>query len=117
MKLRFLISKSVYILKVYSIHHRSRQNTNVKKFTSAKKKCSKKSPPFSFVSSTHHSFTFISRFLYELEHKVPLSKTVSGIFHFRFRFGFIKVYIFLQQKAWILLLQNVIIPFEIKIIE
>ena len=48
---------------------------------------------------THHSFTFDLRFLYELKHKVRLSKTMCGIFHFRFRFVFIKVYIFVQQNA------------------
>ena len=31
--------------------------------------------------------------------KVRLSKTVCGIFHFRFPFVFIKVYIFIQQNA------------------
>ena len=36
------------------------------------------------------------RFLYELKHKLRLSKTVCGIFHSRFRFVFIKVYIFIQ---------------------
>ena len=41
---------------------------------------------------THHSFTFNLQFSYE--HKVCLSKTVCEIFHFRFRFVFIKVYIF-----------------------
>ena len=46
---------------------------------------------------THHSFTFSLRFLYELKHKVHLSKTVSGIFHFRFRFAFTKVYIFFNK--------------------
>ena len=51
---------------------------------------------------THHSFTFNLQFLYELKHKVRLSKTVCGIFHFRFRFVFIKVYIFVQQNAWTL---------------
>ena len=51
---------------------------------------------------THHSFTFNLRFLYELKHKVRLSKIVCGIFHFRFRFVFIKVYIFVQQNAWTL---------------
>ena len=66
---------------------------------------------------THHSFTFNLRFLYELKHKVRLSKTVCGIFHFQFRFVFIKVYIFVQQNAWTLSLQNVIILFKIKIIE
>ena len=40
---------------------------------------------------------------YQLKHKVHLSKTVSGIFHFRFRFVFIKVYIFVQQNSWTLL--------------
>ena len=53
-------------------------------------------------ASAHHSFTFNLRFLYELEHKVRLSKTVCGIFHFRFRSVFIKVYIFVQQNAWTL---------------
>ena len=38
------------------------------------------------------------RFLYTLKHKICLSKTVCGIFHFWFRFFFIKVYIFLQQR-------------------
>ena len=47
----------------------------------------------------HHSFTFNLRFLYELKHKVCLSNTVCGIFHFRFRSVFIKVYIFTQQNA------------------
>ena len=51
---------------------------------------------------THHSFTFNLRFLYELKHKVHLSKTVRGIFHYRFLFHFIKVYIFVQQNAWTL---------------
>ena len=42
------------------------------------------------------SITFNLRFLYELKHKVRLSKTVCGIFHFQFRFVFTKVYIFVQ---------------------
>ena len=45
---------------------------------------------------------FNLRFLYELKHKVRLSKTVGGIFHFGFRFVFLKVYIFVQQNAWTL---------------
>ena len=53
-------------------------------------------------AQTHHSFTFHLQFLYELKHKVCLSKTVCGIFYFRFRFGSIKVYIFVQQNAWTL---------------
>ena len=57
---------------------------------------------FFFLSRapTHHSFTFNSRFLYK--HKVHLFKIVCGIFHFRFRLVFIKVYILAQQKAWTL---------------
>ena len=51
---------------------------------------------------THQSFNFNLRFLYELKHKVLVSKTVSGIFRFRFHFVFIKVYIFVQQNAWTL---------------
>ena len=48
---------------------------------------------------THHSFTFILQFLYELKRMVHVSKTVYGIFHFRFLLAFIKVYIFVQQKG------------------
>ena len=48
---------------------------------------------------THHSFTFNLRFLYELKHKVCLSKTVREIFYFRFHLVLIKVYIFVQQNA------------------
>ena len=40
---------------------------------------------------------FNLRFLYELKHKVGLSKTVCRIFHFQFRFVFIKVYVFLTK--------------------
>ena len=57
---------------------------------------------FHLRAPTHHSFTFILRFLNELKRKVRLSKTVCGIFHFRFRSVFIKVYIFTQQNAWTL---------------
>ena len=72
---------------------------------------------FSSRVPTYHSFTFNSRFLYELEHKVCLSEIVCGNFHFRIRFVFIKVYIFVQQKVSTLWLKNVIISFKIKIIE
>ena len=58
---------------------------------------------------THHSFTFNLRFLYEMKYKVRLSKSFCGIFHFRFRFFFIKVYKKCQQKR-----HN---SFKIKIIE
>ena len=39
------------------------------------------------------------RFLYELKHMVRLSINVCEIFHFRFGFPFIKVYIFVQENA------------------
>ena len=57
-----------------------------------------------FLSRTpiHHSFTFNLWLLYELKHKIHLSRTVCEIFHFRFRFNFIKVYIFVRQNAWTL---------------
>ena len=54
---------------------------------------------FLLRAPTHLSFTFNMRFLYDLKYKVRLSKTVCGIFHFRFRFVFIKVYKFVQQNA------------------
>ena len=68
-------------------------------------------------AQTHHSFTFNLQFLYELKHKIGLSKTFCEIFHFRFSFVFIKVYIFVHQKAWTLSVQNVIISSKIKMIE
>ena len=39
------------------------------------------------------------QFLYELKRKGYLSKTVRGIFHFRLRLIFIKVYIFVRHKS------------------
>ena len=47
-------------------------------------------------------FNFNSQFLYELKQKVHLSQTVCEIFHFKIRFVFIKVYAFMQQKAYTL---------------
>ena len=47
----------------------------------------------------HHSFYSNLQFLYELKEKVCLSKTLCGISHFRFRFAFIKDYIFVQQNT------------------
>ena len=52
---------------------------------------------FLLRAPTHHSFTFNLPFLYELMHKVRLSKTVCGIFLFRFRFVSIKVYILFNK--------------------
>ena len=84
----------------YTIHRGEIQI--LKKFLWDKINGSKNELFFLSRASTHHSFTFNLRFLYELKHKVRLSKTVCGIFHFRFRFVFIKVYIFVQQNAWTL---------------
>ena len=93
----------MYILKVYLIHYTLRQNTMLKKFPSEKIKGTKNALLFLLQAPTHHSFTFDLRFLYELKHEVRLSKTVCAIF--RFRFVFIKIYIFcifVQQNAWTL---------------
>ena len=49
---------------------------------------------------------FNLRFLYELKHKGRLSEIVCEIFDFRFRFIFIKVYIFAEQHAWTLTLKR-----------
>ena len=57
---------------------------------------------FLLRARTYHSFTFDLRILYEPKCKIRLSKTVSEIFHFRFRSIFIKLYIFVQQNAWTL---------------
>ena len=84
----------------YTIHWDKTQM--LKKFPSDKINGTKNALFFLSRAPTHHSFTFNLRFLYELKHKVRLSKTVCGIFHFRFRFVFIKVYIFVQQNAWTL---------------
>ena len=65
----------------------------LKKYPSDKIKGTKNALFFLSRAPTHHSFTFNLRFLYVLKHNVCLSKTVSGISHFRFRLVFIKVYI------------------------
>ena len=74
----------------------------LKKFPSEKINGTKNALFLLSRAPTHHSFIFNLRFLYELKHNVHLSKTERGIFHFRFRFVFIKVYIFVQQNAWTL---------------
>ena len=58
----------------------------LKKFPSDKMNGIKNTLFFYSQSPTHYSFTLNLQFLYELQHKVPLSKTVSEIFHLRFRF-------------------------------
>ena len=78
------------------------KNANVKKISFGQNKRYKKIPFFLQHAATHHSFPFNLRFLHELKHKVRLSKTVCGIFHFRFCFVFINVYISAKQNAWTL---------------
>ena len=73
----------------------------LKKIYSDKNKRYKKSLFFLSWAPSHHNFTFFLRFLYELQQRVRLSKTVCGNFYFRFRLVFIKLYIFVQQKGWI----------------
>ena len=72
----------------------------LKKFPSDKINVRKNAFFFLLRAPTHHSFTFNSQFLYKLKHKVHLSETMRGIFLFRFRHVFIKVCVFVQQKAW-----------------
>ena len=85
---------------VYPMHYTLRQQTNVKKMSFKQNKRYLKCTLFFSEAPSYHSFTFNSRFLYELKHKDSLSKSVCGIFHFRFRFRFVlvKVYILVQQK-------------------
>ena len=70
-----------------------------KKIPSDKKTVQKNALFFLSRTPTCHTFTFNFRFLYELKHEFCLSKTEFGIFHFRFRFVLIKVYIFVQQNV------------------
>ena len=53
---------------------------------------------FLLRTPTHHSLQLLN----ELKHKVRLSNTACRIFHFRFRFVFMKVHIFVKQRAWTL---------------
>ena len=69
MKWYFLICKTMSILKVYSIHYILRYNTNVKKFPSDNINGTKNILFFLSRTTTHHSFTFNLRFLYELSRR------------------------------------------------
>ena len=71
----------------------------LKRFPSDKKNVTKNAFFTLSRAPTFYSFTFKSGFLYEMKHKVRFSKSMCGIFLFRFRFVFIKVCIFVQQKA------------------
>ena len=74
----------------------------LKKFPSDKISNTKNALFFLSRAPAYHSLTFNLRFLYELKHKVRLSNSVCRIFHFRYRFVFVKVYIFVQLKVWTL---------------
>ena len=74
----------------------------LQKFSSDKINGTKNALFFLSRAPAHNSFTFNLRFLCELKYKVRLYKTVCGLFHFLFRFVFIKFYIFVQQNAWTL---------------
>ena len=89
----------MYILKVHSIQYTLILNTNVKKILLDKINGTKNVLFFLSRAPTHYSFTFNLLFLYELKHKVRLSKTVCWSSHFRFRSVFIKVYIFFSTKC------------------
>ena len=95
----FLICKSIYILKLYSVDiemkHKFKKKSPWDKISGTKNTLVHLSRAL-----THHSSTFNLRFLYELKHKILISKTVGEIFHFQFRFVFIKVYIFVHQNPW-----------------
>ena len=45
-----------------------------------------------------------------------ISLKLCGVFYFRFCLAFVKLYISVQQNAWILWLKSIIIPFKIEII-
>ena len=64
-----------------------------------------------------HSFTFNLRFFNGLKFKVRLSKTVCGIFHFRFGFNFVKFLFFFKKIHGLISHYNVIISFKINITE
>ena len=74
----------------------------LKEFSSNKINGTKNVLVFLLRVLTHHSSTLNLWFLYQLKYKVCLSKNMCGIFHFRFRFVFIKVYTYFQQNAWTL---------------
>ena len=87
---KYVHSESVFNTLYIEIKH-------MLKNSSKQNKWYKKCLLFSFASSNSSQFTFNLQFLYELEHKVRLSKIVCEIFHFRLRFVFIKVHIFFNK--------------------
>ena len=112
----FDMQKSVYSENVFNTLYTEVKQI-LKKLSSDKINDTKNALIFISRAPIYYSFTFNLRFLYELKHKVCLSKNLCEFFHFRISFVFIKVYIFVQQNSWTLWLKNVIIPFKIKILE
>ena len=68
----------------YTIHWDKTQM--LKKFPSDKINYTENALSFLSWAPTHHSFTFNFQLLYELKHKVHLSKTACGIFLFSIPF-------------------------------
>ena len=89
----FVMERYVYSGSVFDTLYIQRKH-NVKKNSSGKINGTK-GTFFSFSRApTHYSFTFDSRFSYELKQKACISKTVRGNSLFRFCFVFIEVYFF-----------------------
>ena len=100
----FFICKSIYGQYIYSESLFNALYIEIRKcsktFLSDKIDGTKNVLVFLSRAPIHHSFTFNLRFFYELTHKDQLSKTVRGVFYFRFPLVYINVYIFVQQKGW-----------------
>ena len=63
----------------------------LKRNSFAQNKCCRKWTLF-LRAPPPHRFTFKSQFLYELKNRIHLFNSVWGIFHFLFRFVYIKLY-------------------------
>ena len=90
---KYVYYKSVFNTLYIEINHK------FKKISLRQNKRYKNALFFLSRAPSHRSFTFNLRFLCELKHKIDLSKTMTGIFHFWFCFHFIKVYVFIQPNA------------------
>ena len=93
----------------------------LKNFLRTKKTIQKNALFFHSSAQTDNIFTYNSRLLCELKHKVLLSKIVCEIFHFRLRFVFfvfceVCIFVF-NRKHDLFDYKNAIIPFTTKKIE
>ena len=91
----------------YNIHWGKKTNLCQIKFPLDKVRGTKNILCFLSQAPSHHSFAFNFRFLYEVKHKVRLSKTVYGIFPInsvsfllRFIFLFNKMHRLFDFKTW-----------------